>query len=125
MADRVHFLGERSDIPSLLGAADVFVLSSITEGISVALLEAMSMARPVVVTAAGGNTELVKHGQTGLLALPSDPRSLAEAILHLLRNPHEAHTMGIAAREFVVQHYDVRVVTSQLTNLYLKVLGRV
>ena len=74
LADAVHFLGQRRDVPDLLNAMDVFVLPSYSEGVSLALLEAMAAGRPVIATAVGGLPEVVTDGDTGLLIPPRDAR---------------------------------------------------
>lgn len=83
----VNFLGERSDVPQLLADADLFLNTSHYEGQSVAMLEAMAMALPVVATDVPGNRDLVAHGQNGLLAVHNDPGQLADAVLRLIEQP--------------------------------------
>ncbi|MBI4639350.1 MAG: GT4 family glycosyltransferase PelF [Candidatus Tectomicrobia bacterium] len=100
---KVSFLGLRNDIPELLSAMDIFVLSSLSEGFPVALLEAMAAGLPVVATDVGGNREIVVHGETGLLVPPKSGNELAEAISYLLSNEREAAKMGQAGRKRVRQ----------------------
>ncbi len=95
----VHFAGSRHDVPRLLQAIDVFVLSSVTvECFPVALLEAMACARPAVCTAVGGIPEMISDGETGYLVPPKDPQQLAARLVKLLRDPLTARRMGRAAR---------------------------
>jgi L-malate glycosyltransferase len=84
LGDRVLFLGERSDVPELLAASDVFVLSSFCEGLSLSVLEAMASAKPVVASAIRGTDELVVDGESGLLVRPGDPEALAHAVRRVL-----------------------------------------
>ena len=81
--DNVCFLGQVSDVPRLLERASLFVLSSISEGISLTLLEAMARGLPVVATRVGGNPEVVVDGVTGILVPPRNPQALAKAMLRL------------------------------------------
>ena len=83
----VRFLGNRSDVPALMAAMDVFVLSSANEGFGRVLVEAMASAAPIVATAVGGVPEVVQDGQCGLLAPPGDPKALAAAIRRVLSEP--------------------------------------
>jgi glycosyltransferase involved in cell wall biosynthesis len=75
--ERVFFLGLRQDIPRILAMLDVFVLPSLSEGLSMAILEAMIAGKPVVATRVGGNPELVLDGETGFLVPPRDSQTLA------------------------------------------------
>ena len=93
-ADRFMFLGERSDIPELLSVFDVFVLSSVHEGFSNAVVEAMAAGVPVVAPASGGNLEAVDHGKTGFLFTPCDSRSLAEMLRKLIFDKYLRISMG-------------------------------
>jgi len=88
------FLGERLDIPEILSVFDVFVLSSVHEGFSNAIVEAMAAGKPVVAPDSGGNPEAVEHGRTGYLYKPCDSRSLAEMLLKLIVNNSLRNTMG-------------------------------
>ena len=96
--DRVRFLGIRRDVPDLLAAADVKLLTSLCEAHSVAILEAMAVRLPVVATDVGGNAETVLHEQTGLLAPRNEAPALAEHLLRLFQNPDLRTRMGEAAR---------------------------
>ncbi|MEW9573372.1 glycosyltransferase [Rhodanobacter sp. Si-c] len=98
VAGAVHFLGDRSDARDLLQGLDVFVLSSVSEGYSMALLEASATALPIVATDVGGNREIVRDGSTGYMVPARDADALAEAILLLLREPNRAARYGAAAR---------------------------
>jgi glycosyltransferase involved in cell wall biosynthesis len=90
----VRFLGLRSDVGRLLAAADLFLLTSVSEGIPLTLIEAMAAGLPVVATDVGGVAEVVENGRTGLLANRGDYRALAEAVLHLADNPALRLEMG-------------------------------
>jgi len=103
----VHFLGSRSDIPAVLAGIDIFVLTSVTEGMSNAILEAMAAAKPVVATRVGGNPELVKEGETGYLVDVQDSMALAWTIGKLADNPGLRERMGRAARRLVIKDYSV------------------
>jgi glycosyltransferase involved in cell wall biosynthesis len=118
LSDRVHFLGLRHDVPALLQAIDVFTLPSLSEAASLTLLEAMSCACPVVVTAVGGNGEIVRAGRDGLLTPRQDPAALARALLQVLNDPDRARTMGQSARERVVTTFQQRDTVKRFADLY-------
>ena len=84
LGDRVQFLGHRNDIPELFAACDVFVLPSLYEGSSLAVLEAMAAGRPIVTSAIGGTDELIVHDASGLLVPPGDADALALALQRVL-----------------------------------------
>ncbi|MBC8115169.1 MAG: GT4 family glycosyltransferase PelF, partial [Candidatus Saccharimonas sp.] len=118
----VEFLGERTDVPSLLAQAGFFVSSSLTEGISLTLLEAMAVGLPVVATAVGGNSEIVADGVTGQLVPPADPESLARAIVTMCRNETRWTALGQAGRDRVSEHFEVRRMVSEYEHLYRELL---
>lgn len=105
VAAQVHFLGSRPDVFELFVACDVFALTSLTEGTSMTILEAMWAARPVVATHVGGNPELVVPGHTGILVSPGDVTAVARALVCLLRDPEEARRMGTAGRQRVAERF--------------------
>lgn len=115
---RVQFLGQRADIAELLAGFDVFALSSSTEGMSIALLEAMAAACPIVVTAVGGNTELIQHEVTGLVVPPDDAAALRAAIERLLADRVLANRLGAAAREVARQRYSVTAMTRRYEEMW-------
>jgi glycosyltransferase involved in cell wall biosynthesis len=112
------FLGQRADVAELLASFDVFVLSSTTEGMSIALLEAMAAGCPIVVTAVGGNVELIQHMQTGLVVPPNDDVALRNAIDRLLSDRALAARLGAAARAAVEKRYSVKVMTERYEQLW-------
>ena len=99
MESRVRFLGLRTDVPRLLAAADIFLLSSLSEAAPLSVMEAMAAGLPVVATRVGGVDELVVDGLTGLLAPAGDPTALAEAMIRLVESPGLLRRMGRAGRE--------------------------
>jgi glycosyltransferase involved in cell wall biosynthesis len=98
LGSRFLLLGERSDVPALLPAFDVFALPSLYEGLPCALVEAMTCGIPVVATAVNSVPEIVIAGRTGLLARPADPSSMADALRSMLDHPAAAAEMAAAAR---------------------------
>lgn len=115
---RVRFLGQRADVADLLAGFDVFALSSSTEGMSIALLEAMAARCPIVVTAVGGNVELIQHMQTGLIVPPDDENALRTAIARLLDDRTLAARLGDAARKAAHQRYSVETMTRRYEELW-------
>lgn len=97
VSDRIHFLGFRGDIAGVLPAFDVVVQPSISEGLSISVLEGLASAKPVVACDITGNREVIRSGENGLLVPPSDPSSLAAAIRTLLDRPDLARKLATAA----------------------------
>lgn len=100
-AGRIRHLGLRLDTPEILSITDVYVNSSLYEGMSNTLLEAMASRRPVVATAVGGSPDLVREGENGYLVPPNDPDALAGGIGRLIENPETARAFGLRGRERV------------------------
>ncbi len=118
VSDLAWLPGERDDVPLLLRAMDVFVLSSLVEGISNTILEAMACGLPVVATRVGGNSEIVEEEVTGLLVPRSDPASLALAIHRYIDNPDLRHSHGAMARRRTVERFSIGEMVRHYQDLY-------
>jgi glycosyltransferase involved in cell wall biosynthesis len=123
LEDRFRFLGFRDDVPSILADLDIFVLASVSEGFSLATIEAMAAAKPVVVTRSGGPQEIVTDGATGLLVPPGDAESLAAKICELLRDPRRAAALGKNARAEVERRFSLSRIIAEYEDLYARCLG--
>jgi D-inositol-3-phosphate glycosyltransferase len=102
----VKFLPFTEDAPRLMAALDVFVLPSFSETYGLVVLEAMSMQKPVIATAAGGVPELVRHGKTGLLIKPNDVVAMTRALQRILGNARLRKSLGRRARADVLKKFD-------------------
>jgi glycosyltransferase involved in cell wall biosynthesis len=122
LSENVHFLGIRKDVPDLLVAADLFVLPSLWEGLSIALLEAMAASKPIVATAVSGTTQAMTHGETGLIVPPRDSQALADAINQLLSDPPQAQALGQAAKQHVVVNFSAQKQAHEHLALYRRLL---
>jgi glycosyltransferase involved in cell wall biosynthesis len=120
---RVHILGLRHDIANVLAAGDVFVLPSLSEGLPVALLEAMFAARPIVASAVGDVPVALAHGAAGLLVPPGDPVALAEAMHRLLAQPLEARRLGSSAQVRATSEYGLDRMVQRYAELYGRLLA--
>ncbi len=119
----VCLLGQRDDIPGLMATADVFVLSSLWEGLPLVVLEAMVSGLPVVSTDIGGVPELVVENETGFLVPPKDPQLLAEAIEKMLTLPeHQCSGMGQAGKKKVEENFTLDKIVAAYEDLYLTCL---
>ncbi len=118
VADRVRFLGVRHDVPMILRAVDVFVLTSVSEAASITLLEAMASGVPSVVTAVGGNPEMVHHNVEGLLVPRGDPSAAAIAIMQLLGDREKAARVGAAAAKRARERYRLETTVDNYAQLY-------
>jgi len=118
----VSFLGYRSDVAAIMAVSDVVVLASLREGCPNALIEAMSLGRPVVATAVGGVPEIARHEETGLLVPPRDADAIAQAVLRLLRDPTWASRLGINGRQVMMQGFHIDVLAQRLASVYRELL---
>ncbi len=107
VAERVHFLGFRRDVPALLARAALSVSASHAEGLSNAILEAMASRLPVVATAVGGTPELVRDGANGFLVPSGSPGALAGRLREALADPARARRMGELGRRMVERDFDL------------------
>ena len=114
----VRFLGFRSDIDSLLAEHDAFVLSSDYEGISIALLEAMSLAKPAIATNVGGISEMIQNGYSGLIVEKGDSRSFADAIIKLALSRDTCLELGNNALQYFNSKFHEDIVIGEYNKLY-------
>jgi glycosyltransferase involved in cell wall biosynthesis len=124
LESRFLFLGERQDAASILSLFDIFVLPSLWEGLPFVLVEASTLAKPIVATAVDGTPEVIADGKTGLLVPPGDPGALAEAVIRLLKDREEARRLGETARALVPPRFPLRRMVEQTQSLYLELAGQ-
>jgi glycosyltransferase involved in cell wall biosynthesis len=117
----VSFLGVRDDACEIVAASDLFVLPSLTEGLSQALLEAMALSTPVVATNVGGTPDVLEPGRTGWRVQPAHPAALADAIQQALDQPERAQTYARAAHTLVMQGFNSATHVAGLQALYASV----
>ncbi|MDQ2807351.1 MAG: glycosyltransferase [Chloroflexota bacterium] len=124
IAGRIIVTGIRSDVPAILAASDVFVLSSLWEGMPISLLEAMTAGCPAVATNVGGVGQLLQQGVTGLLVPPADSTALASAIRECLDDPAAARRRATAAAQQIAQHYSLTSMVRKWEAIYRHELHR-
>jgi glycosyltransferase involved in cell wall biosynthesis len=117
------FAGFKSDIERYYAAMDVSVLTSLTEGLSISLLQSMQHGLPVVVTHVGGNPEVVVDGETGFLVPARDPTEFAEKVIALLRDGDLRHRMGESGRRRVSEAFQVERAADRYLEIYGEVLA--
>ena len=122
VASRVTFAGHRTDVPAVLGALDVFCISSTYEGTPLALFEAMAAGKAIVSTAVDGCREVLEDGVTGLLVPPRDPAALAAALGGVLDDAERRRALGERARAASTR-YDIRACVAAMESLYDEVLA--
>jgi len=118
VSPHVRFLGLRKDVPRLLAAADLFLLTSISEGIPLTVIEAMAAGLPVVATRVGGMGEVVQEGTTGLLASSGDDAGLADHVLKLIADPALRCRMGEHGRQRVHRVFSQEQMLAGYMKLY-------
>ena len=117
------FAGLRFDVPELLSAFDVFVLSSVLEGLPRVVIEAMAMGRPIVATDIDGVREQLRHNETGIVVPPADPNALAKAILDILDDKNRQKCLGREARKDAERLFDLKATVENVEMLYERVLN--
>lgn len=117
----VVFAGARDDAPRVAGAFDLFALPSLSEGLAIALIEAMALGRPAVVTRVGGLMEVVEHGREALVVDPGDPEALADAIVTLLEDADLRGRLGEAGRRRAAE-FDIRNAVRRHEEVYAELL---
>jgi glycosyltransferase involved in cell wall biosynthesis len=118
----IIFTGFREDIYDLMGIFDIFILSSLFEGLPIALLEAMSLGKPVVATAVGGIPEVIKDGVNGFLVPAKDPQLLAEKIVQLLKEDDLRTSFSQNAIRTIREHFSLKEMVRQVEEIYSSIL---
>jgi len=124
LGDYAFFLGQRTDVPQILAASDIFVLPSLWEGLPLVLVEAGLAGLPVVATRVDGIVEVVEDGRSGFLVPPGDSRALAEALQTLLQDALLREWMGKEGRDIALQRFNMERIVSQVAGLYRDLLHR-
>ena len=122
VADRVHVLGPRKDVPALMHAIDVFAMPSIWEGFGLVLLEAMAAGRPIVASRVATIPEVVVDRETGLLVPTGDPVALADALARLAHDPGLARRLGEAGRDRLRRHFSIEKMVGDTELLYRELI---
>jgi glycosyltransferase involved in cell wall biosynthesis len=117
---RVQLLGERTDARTILDLFDVFVLPSLWEGLSLALLEAAARGKPIIATDIDGTREVIRNGETGILVPPKDPAKLSEAVLRVLGDPGLAAKIGESARREIPALFSLPEMIAKTERMYLE-----
>ena len=120
LRDAVRFLGDRNDVPRLLTGMEAFALPSLSEGYSIALLEACAVGLPIVATDVGGNREIVRDGRNGRLVAAADTEALAVALGEVLRDRGLAERMGKAGREWVLEQGSFQTMAERYGQVYAR-----
>jgi glycosyltransferase involved in cell wall biosynthesis len=124
IAERTTLTGLRRDVPAMLAAMDVFLLTSLWEGLPRVLPQALAMQAPVVASRVDGSAEAIQDGETGYLCDPADLDGLAYQCAGLLRDRELRQRLGRRGREFAVQEFDLRRMVAQIDALYRELMGR-
>ena len=123
VAERLHLLGLRDDVETVFAAGDVFAQPSLSEGLPLAVLEAMASALPVVASRVGGIPEAVQDGRTGFLTPPADPEALAAALARVLESGERGASLGQAGRERAIAEFSVDHMVNRYRELYARLRG--
>jgi glycosyltransferase involved in cell wall biosynthesis len=123
LADKVLFLGWRSDVAEIMGCFDIFVLPSLNEGMGRVLVEAMAVGLPIVASRVGGIPDLIKDGRNGLLVPPADATALAKAVCALLEDKEKRKRMGKVGKK-MCRPYSAEAMVEQIDDLYRQLLEK-
>jgi len=125
LANHIKLLGNVADLRVLYASAQIFLLPSLREGLPMALLEAMAAGLPVIASPVGGVPDVISHGKNGILLQPEDPASWARTVYHLALDGDRRLSLGLAARETVVQRFNIQHTLQQYHALYIRLLEAV
>ncbi|GAA5167297.1 glycosyltransferase family 4 protein [Viridibacterium curvum] len=120
LESRVHFAGEQKNVPTWLQAFDAFALPSYAnEGVSQAVMQAMSAGLPIITTAVGSMRDIIIEGQTGILVTPKDSTALAQAVRQLREQPELAAQLGAGAHAFAIEHCGLPRMLDRMERVFL------
>jgi glycosyltransferase involved in cell wall biosynthesis len=120
----VSFLGTRHDVPEILRALDIYVMPSLWEGLSIAMLEAMAAGVAVVISDVSGVSQALGNNEHGIRVAPGNAAALVDAIRSLAGQPSRRRALGMSARERVKAEFSINAMMSQLTSIYEHALAR-
>lgn len=123
LSKKVHITGFLHNVEEVLPELDIFLMTSQTEGLGTSILDAFACRIPVVATRAGGILEMVKHGETGMLASIKDSANLAQHVLYLLNNPSVKDKITQQAYELLIQKFTHSVMAQHTLEVYREVLS--
>ena len=123
LGERTHFLGFRRDVPEIVCAMDAFVLPSLKEGLSIAVMEAMALEKPVVCSAIAGLPEVVRDGQTGFLVPPGDSAALQVALEKLFADEDLRAQLGHNARRYLEEHFEQTACLNAMEAYFRRIVG--
>jgi glycosyltransferase involved in cell wall biosynthesis len=124
LTEKVRLVGFQNDVVSFLNSLDVFAFATNSEGFGQVLVEAMATGKPVVASKIPPLTEIVAHGETGLLVERGNTKAFAEALTHLLIDPAEQRRMGMLGRERVKKYFTAERMSQETVLLYEELLRR-
>ena len=116
------FTGFRDDVAGFYQIADLFVMSSIQEGLGTAVLDALALAKPVVATHSGGLPEIVQDGESGRLVAPADPEALAAGIVDMLIHPERAGSMAQEGKKRVLEDFTIDAMVTKNIDVYQHIM---
>lgn len=122
ISDKIHLLGRRDDVISILKSTNIYTQTSLEEGFGRAISEAMSVGKPIIMTDAGGCTELIDEN-SGIIVPKKDPKSIAKAISKLANDDSLRVQMGINAKNRIKNVYHIEQTVSDTLNLYQRLLS--
>lgn len=122
LSDHVFFTGHRTDLPDIYSSFDLFLMTSLTEGLPNTVLEAMALEIPVVCTSVGGVPELIDHGETGYLCSPGDVDDLSNRVIELLTDSNKRIQLGKKERERILKYFDFNKRLSNIEKMYFDLL---
>jgi glycosyltransferase involved in cell wall biosynthesis len=123
LADELVFTGFREDVGAFYRLADIFVMSSVDEGLGTAVLDALAAGMPVVATHSGGIPEMITDGENGLLVPAENPSALADGISEMLADPDKAQQMAARGPELVKARFSIEAMIAGNINVYRRILS--